>query len=209
MGYHRRVLPQRSLSTRPVFALLLLVSLVACTPPPPFASLERGLGPLRAAFNADAGRTRVVMLVSPTCDVCLRGAAELQATLLAREPDPRLRPFVVWVPKVRGTSSDIADAATIVPDARVQHFWDGGSVLMNAYQQVLGLSEDAWDVYLLYGPETTWDGDLPPVPRFWMHQLGTRARPRVRGLYLEPAVFARQTLALLESGPALTPPRGH
>jgi hypothetical protein len=207
VGYHRRVLSPRPFPTRPALALLVLASLSACAPPPtPFVALDGGLDPLRTAFNADAGQTRVVMLVSPTCDVCLRGASAVYATLLAREPDPRLRPFIVWVPKLRGKSTDIAGAATIVPDARLQHFWDGGSVLMNAYQQVLGLSEDAWDVYLVYGPETRWEGDVPPTPRFWMHQLGTKARPRVRGVYLEPAVFARDTLAILKAGPAARQP---
>ena len=105
-----------------------------------------------------------------------------------------------------GKATDIAYAARIVPDSRVRHFWDGGSVLMNAYQQVLGISEDAWDVYLVYGPEAKWEGERPPTPRFWMHQLGTKARPRVRGVYLEPTRFARDTLAILRAAPAETSP---
>ena len=28
------------------------------------------------------------------------------------------------------------------------------------------------DVYLLYGPETRWDGSDPPAPAYWMNQLG-------------------------------------
>jgi hypothetical protein len=44
----------------------LFLALGSCARPVPYASLDTGLEPLRAAFNADAGRTRVVMLVAPT-----------------------------------------------------------------------------------------------------------------------------------------------
>jgi hypothetical protein len=108
---------------------------------------------------------------------------------------------VVWVPKVRGRSTDIGDAAVIVPDPRIRHFWDGGGLLMNAYQRVLGITEDAWDVYLLFDPATKWDGDQPPVPRVWMHQLGTRERPRVRGRFLDVPAFVGEVRALLRTSP--------
>jgi hypothetical protein len=29
-------------------------------------------------------------------------------------------------------------------------------------------------VYLVYEPEVEWDGDAPPEPTFFMHQLGGR-----------------------------------
>jgi hypothetical protein len=51
---------------------LLFVALaafgVACesAPPVPYTSLESALDPLVDAFNAQAGRVRVVMLVAPT-----------------------------------------------------------------------------------------------------------------------------------------------
>jgi len=189
-----------------------MLTLAACAPPPvPYTDLDRGLDPLRDAFNAEASRTRVVMLVAPTCDVCLRGASAVHASLLAREPDPRLRPMVIWVPKVRGKATNIPAAAELVPDARVQHFWDGSGLLMNAYQRVLTIREDAWDVFLIYEPGVRWDGELPPRPRFWMHQLGTPARPRVQGPYLDPETFAHEALAVLRRTPAaaLTPPASH
>jgi hypothetical protein len=179
----------------------LALTLTACAPPStPYVPLDDDLAPLRKAFNADAGRTRVLMLVAPTWDICLRGVSEVHAALFAREPDPRLRPIVVWVPKVRGKAASIPYAAERVPDSRVQHFWDGRGALMNAYQRVLDISEDAWDVYLVYGPESRWEGERPPSPRFWMHQLGTPNRPRVRGRYLDVEAFVRETRAVLRSG---------
>jgi hypothetical protein len=47
--------------------------------------------------------------------------------------------------------------------------WDGGGLPMRAFQTVLGLPGDAWDVFMVYRPQTNWDGDLPPQPDYWMH----------------------------------------
>jgi hypothetical protein len=68
------------------------------------------------------------------------------------------------------------------------------SLTMRAFQTVLGLGSDAWDVYLLYGPGVRWDGDLPPRPDFWMHQLeeADRLAP-----FLDPYVFAERAMTLL------------
>jgi hypothetical protein len=110
------------------------------------------------------------------------------------------------VPKVRGKATDIPFGAEHVSDPRVQHFWDGDSRLMNAYQRVLGLPEDAWDVFLVYGPDTRWDGESPPAPRFWMHQLGTKERPRVKGRYLDVQAFVRETRTVLQASDTLRQP---
>ena len=105
------------------------------------------------------------------------------------------------MPKVRGRDSHIDAAAALVPDSRLHHFWDGGARLMNAYQDVLGLPEDAWDVFLLYDADARWDGPTPPRPHFWMHQLGSREKPRVQGPYLDAATFAREARTLLAGRP--------
>lgn len=40
-----------------------------------------------------------------------------------------------------------------------------------------------------------WTGDLPPKPRFWMHQLGGVSEDK----YLDPDVFAAQANAALKA----------
>jgi hypothetical protein len=135
--------------------------------------------------------------------VCLRGASEVHDALLATQPqsDTRLRAYVVWVPKSEGAREDVADATEFVPDARARHFWDGNGALMAAYTQVLSLGEDAWDIYMVYGPEERWTGALPPAPAYWMHQLGPPETPRVHGPYLDAATFAARVRALLPAAP--------
>ena len=85
-------------------------------------------------------------------------------------------------------------ATRLVSDDRASHFWDGTGTSMRVFQRVLGLDEDAWDVFMLYDPSARWSGDLPPQPAFWMHQLSTSRAP-----HLEPAEFAKRANALLGS----------
>jgi hypothetical protein len=100
----------------------------------------------------------------------------------------------VWVPKRQGHESDVPLATKFVPDARATHFWDASGLLVHGYDPVLGLGQDAWDVYLLYGPTARWDGPAPPRPDFWMHQINTAAGPR-----LDPDVFAARALQAVQS----------
>jgi len=147
---------------------------------------------LRAAFNADAGTVRVVALVSPTCGACLRGAADLQTGVFATIRDPKLRGYIVWVPKLDGHETNVPEATHTVADPRARHFWDAAGYLVHAYDHTLHLGQDAWDVYLLYGPDTRWDGPDPPQPQYWMTQLGGADGPT-----LDPKTFADHTRILL------------
>ena len=110
--------------------------------------------------------------------------------MLAKQPDPRLAAFVVWVPKLFGHESDVPTATRFVSDPRAQQFWDDSSVLVHEYDSVLQLGQDAWDIYMIYGPQTRWDGRLPPAPDFWMHQLHLQSQPKASGSFLQPEVFA-------------------
>ena len=125
----------------------------------------------------------------------------MQQGVLAQTDDRRLRAYVTWVPMFRGREADVPKASTEVPDWRAAHFWDGGSVLTRQVRQTLGLNEPAWDIFLLYGPEAKWEGDQPPAPSYWMHQLGSARRPRLNGPFLDAAVFLDKTRELLAHSP--------
>jgi hypothetical protein len=147
---------------------------------------------LREAFNADAGKVRIVALVSPTCGACLRGAADMQTHVFGQIDHELLRGYIVWVPKLDGRESNVPEATHTISDTRATHYWDGDSYLVHAYDQTLGLGEDAWDIYLLYGRDTRWDGPQPPAPLSWMHQLPGKAPPT-----LDPETLADQVRAQL------------
>jgi hypothetical protein len=123
----------------------------------------------------------------------------MRSGVLDRLPDADMSVYVVWVPMFRGMERDVPKATREVLDPRASHFWDGDSLLGKGYRETLRLSEDAWDVFLLYGPEARWEGNLPPAPAYWMHQLGSRRKPRVNGPYLDPAVFLERTRERLKT----------
>ncbi len=115
--------------------------------------------------------------------------------LFDREPSPWLRGYAVWVPKAGGRAAQVGAAAARVPDPRVAHFWDAAGRALVAFRAPLAIDQDAWDVYLLYPPGVRWDGEAPPRPAFWMHQLDA-----LRGGPIPPldaARFAARARALL------------
>jgi len=110
-----------------------------------------------------------------------------------------LRAYVVWVPMNRGLERDVPNATKEVWDARARHYWDDAGWTTNAYKDVLGgfPFESAWDTYILYGPDAKWDGDKPPKPAYWMHQLGSAQRPRALGPFWNPETFREHAAALV------------
>jgi hypothetical protein len=121
----------------------------------------------------------------------------MQSNVLAKETASNIRAYVVWVPMFRGLERDVPRAAREIPDGRASHYWDGDSQLTKGYRRTLGVSEDAWDIFLLYGPDARWEGEQPPRPSYWMHQLGSPRRPRLEGPYLDPETFLTKTRELL------------
>jgi hypothetical protein len=163
---------------------LLLLNTIACTRLGPQKQNEVvGNTPdvIRAAFNADAGKARVLMLVSPTCGACLEGAAEVTEQIAKINHGRDVPVYVFWVPRRGGLERDVPTATRVVATSWARQYWDGNNLFGVAYKQLLGWRGNAWDVYLLYGPKAQWSGDLPPVPDFFMHQTSERG-PRLDAL---------------------------
>ena len=174
---------------------LLLLSLAGCTrlsPEKSYQVLGNAPTDVRAAFNADAGKVRVLMLVSPTCGVCLRGASDVSEQLVKLERGKDARIYVVWVPRLNALEKNVSPATRVVAASWAQQYWDGNDLLGEQYKQVLGWSDNAWDVYMLYGSRAQWTGNLPPTPDFFMHQTDEKG-PR-----LDASVFGSRIKQLLE-----------
>lgn len=155
---------------------------------------------LRDAFNRAKGNVRLVLLVDPTCAVCLRGLADVNADLLAHSTDPRLQTFIVNEPVIGGTASDIAPAASLVANSQVHFFWNPTGGFGHRYAAAVDLRRhrqlvNAWDVWTVYGPDAEWNGTAPPRPALLMHQLPAMDNPDYR--YLDSKVFAQTARALL------------
>lgn len=191
----------------------------------PYTVLDDQGSQLRADFNRRVGTVRLLFVVDPICPTCLRGLDDMNRDLLESTVDPRLQTFVVHEP-VLGTARaapwsraaigpDIPNAAQLLHNPHVQHYWNASGAFGQLLSQAVGLKNSehpvyAWDVWLIYGPEATWEGVNPPRPRLLMNQLGA-LRGSTEFPHLDSHVFAQQVRALLAQlpPPTATPAPAH
>lgn len=102
--------------------------------------------------------------------------------------------YVVWSPQLGSEERHIPGGAGLIPDERVRHFWDPHMAVGSLYQDRLGLTEPAWDVWMLFDRNASWTSG-GPEPAWWEHQL--RGLPD--SLRLEPDRFARRARELMGS----------
>lgn len=136
-------------------------------------------------FNAEVGRVRLLLLVSPTCAVCLGGVREVERSL----GSTAVSLHVVWVKVLSADSEAAAETQAGLVSARTMatHYWDGDLELSSRFAEVLDLAQwnrsVAWDLYLLYDSVITFSPDLAP-PTFWMQQLRIEEVPDLEGAQL-------------------------
>ena len=117
--------------------------------------------------------------------MCQAGASWVQTQLLKEYPSEQLSVYAVWLQMLPSISSEKWDA-TIMPDARVKHFWDGELDVARWFaKQVDGYEGVSWDMYYLYGPDAVWK----TVPAPLVGSGGT--------IYREREVLMTQINALL------------
>lgn len=106
---------------------------------------------------------------------------------------------VVWSSQAGAEAKHVAGAAKLMEDERAAHYWDPERRVGTAFQQhIAGMNSPAWDVWMLFEPGVLWEGEAPPAPTWWEHQLS--ALGDYRDLRLDPDRFARKALEM--SGPA-------
>lgn len=80
--------------------------------------------------------------------------------ILERFPDAELAVYVVWLPVL--PSDERFGVADVLVDERVRQFWDNDRLVSDEVGRVAGAGEGlAWDVYLVFGPDATWNRRLP------------------------------------------------
>lgn len=151
--------------------------------PAPALSDLAGAEQLRTQFNRDAGKTRLVLILAPSCGLCYEGARLVERHVLNKLAKEDLGVYVIWTPISKHDNRQRAvDATFHVTDPRARHFWDGSAEVQRSFSTPLGLGDTpAWDVFLVYGPGKRWEGGAAPAPDTYMHRLG-KALPRERTL---------------------------
>lgn len=132
-----------------------------------------GVAALQAAFNEDQGKTRVVILLSPTCNSCKTKTRLVHKHVTQKIASRELRIYVVWEPILDNDSFEASRSAGVyLQDPRVRHFWIGNGSVGEAFSEIAGLdSAVAWNVFFAYGPDARW-GEAPPSPAAYLHDLG-------------------------------------
>ena len=103
---------------------------------------------------------------------------------------------IIWTPMVITDSQYAASVReSIFSDSRVKQRWDPDRICGQTLSWTLNLTTStAWDVYLVYPPDHTWDAELPPAPKFWMHQLDEEEP----ALFLDPTRLKQFVQTLIE-----------
>lgn len=80
--------------------------------------------------------------------------------------------MIVHVPTLGAEEEDVPRAMRIFT-APANHYWEDSGIIGKHFQETLNLEVYAWDIWMIFAPGVKWEGRLPPVPAFWMHQLGS------------------------------------
>ena len=120
----------------------------------------------------------------------------LEDKWLEEERSRDIAVYLVWSAQRGARERNVAEAATLMADSRVTHFWDGDEVVGKAFQRVLDAPVPAWDVWMLFPRDANWATDAPS-PAWWEHQLGGLPEDRV----LDGRRFAAKAERLLAPSP--------
>ena len=125
------------------------------------------------------------------------GASEVNKLVLRKLAAKGLSVHVIWVPMAGGEVKHVRPATVAVSDPRARHYWDATGALIRDFRKPLGLSQPAWDVYLIYPAKVQWTRSAPK-PAFWMHQLPGADR---NAPSLDPEQFRRALERTLSKRP--------
>lgn len=121
---------------------------------------------LRKQFNADRGRVRMVLLLSPTCPMCVQGAQWIQKEVLDRYPTASISLYVIWLPMLPSDARDKWNPE-LIHDDRATQFWDEQRTASVWFQKNLPdcptLPRGAWDAVYLFDDNASW-GSVPTKP---------------------------------------------
>jgi hypothetical protein len=167
------------LSIVAALSLLMLGSarssaLAETAPQKSYVVLDKDLTRLRADFNANVGKVRMLYIVGPTCGICLRGMSDLQETIYSKKvDDPRMATFVIHVPTLGAREENVEPASHLIDNRYTTQYWEESGIIGKLMQQAVGADKYIWDFWTIYGPKAVWanNSSKPPAPDFWQHQL--------------------------------------
>ena len=126
---------------------------------------------LKAHFNREPTKWRVLMLLAPSCSVCLKGATVIEQLLRERSSVP-MSVLVVWQPMlVTDWGRPSTGSLGRLSDPRVRQFWDGRRTVADALKASFPAREETigccvtngvwWDLMAVFPPGAEWKDRFP------------------------------------------------
>lgn len=84
---------------------------------------------------------------------------------------PGLKTFIAHVPRAGAEEEDVAQIFDMVTGGNPSHYWEDSGMIGYLYQEVMDIEVYAYDVWMIYRPGIKWEGNSPPIPDYWMHNL--------------------------------------
>ena len=140
---------------------------------PDYYEVDKDLSRIRADFNAMQDKVRLVFIIGPSCGICLRGMDDLNESIVKFiQNDPRAHTLAIHVPALGANEEHVVGSLSLLSGPRVSHYWDPNGATGINYKETLDIPMYAWDLWFVYEPGVRWeDGELPPYPDYWEHQL--------------------------------------
>src|SRR5207247_4566978 len=95
---------------------------------------------LRADFNANVRKVRMLYIVGPSCGICLRGMSDLQEAVYSKKgDDPRMVTFVIHVPTLGAHEANVGPASRLISNRHTTQYWEETGITGRVMQQVMGV----------------------------------------------------------------------
>lgn len=172
------------MNLRAITLCTIIFAFVACAPEtsneqafqtdrPDYYTVDKDLSRIKADFNAMDDKVRLVFIIGPSCGICLRGMDDLNESIVKFiQNDPRAHTLAIHVPALGAEEKHVVGSLPLLSGPRVTHYWDPSGTTGVEYTKTLDIPMYAWDVWFVYKPGARWeDGEMPPYPDYWEHQL--------------------------------------
>jgi copper chaperone CopZ len=164
--------------------------------------LANSISSFKEEFNKNKDKVRVISIPNPSCLACVKGQRYINSLFTKELKDySSVIGLAAWI-SVEGWG-DYTDAQRLAPeikDSRVKHFWDPNMRLGKLFKKPLGFENGyptAWDVYMIYEKNITWDNEVPPSPTFWMHQVSNEESGLAETNFLDKLIFTQKLKAII------------
>jgi hypothetical protein len=117
---------------------------------------------LKAAFNGDFGKTRMILLVNLGSFSSKMALRVVERYVMEQIDDPNLRVYVVWLaPNVPEATKVLQREVGLAADPRITHFWSSDTLPVKLLEPLLAPYKPVSNPCLLFAGYKTWTAGVP------------------------------------------------